>query len=93
MNSNGKRLEYFLKDVELRVDNLVNALDTKTLLLMEQACVTLEAKTIADEMLITSIQVKAMVRDDLNMIRKNLTTIRSAIKLKKELNFEVFCLN
>lgn len=92
MNEKVKRMEHLFKKVELMGDDLINNFDTKTLLLMQQACVTLEAKTSMDKMLITSVHVKAMVMDDLVMIQKNLKTIKTAVKLK-ELNVESFCFN
>ena len=93
MNDKGKYLEYMFKDVELRVDKLINTFETKTLLMMQQACITLEAKTEADRMLVSSIEVKAIIMDDLRMIRKNIMTLKTAVKLKGELKFETFCLN
>lgn len=93
MEDKVKRLEHLFKKVELMGDELINTFETETLLMMQQACVTLEAKTKAEEMVITSVHVKAIVLDDLRMIQKNLETIKKSVKLKSELRFETFCLN
>jgi hypothetical protein len=93
MNEKAQRLEHLFKKVDLMVDDLMNTFDSETLLMMQQACVTLEAKTRADEMVITSVYVKALILDDLRMIQKNLDTIKTAVKFKSELKFEAFCLN
>ena len=93
MNDKAKKMEHLFKKVELRVDELINTFDTRTLLMMQQACVVLEAKTKADEMVITSVHVKAIVLDDLRMIQKNKDVIKTAVKLKDELKFEAFCFN
>lgn len=92
MNEKAQKLERMFKKVELKFDDLMNNFNGETLLMMQQACVTLEAKTVLDEMVITSVHVKAIVLDDLRMIRKNLKAIKNAVKLK-ELQFETMCLN
>lgn len=93
MNEKGQRLEYLFKKVELMGDDLINTFDTETLLMMQQACVTLEAKTSCEKMLVSSVQVKAHIMDDLVMIRKNIATLKTAVKLKSELKIETMCLN
>lgn len=93
MNEKAQRLEHMFKKVELMGDDLINTFETESLLMMQQACVTLEAKTEADKMLVSSVEVKALIMDDLVMIRKNIATLKTAVKLKDELKFETFCLN
>jgi hypothetical protein len=86
-----KMVEGF-KKLPFSVEGLVNQLDLEVLTFMEAACIGLEAKTKAEETVITSVYVKAIVLDDLRMIQRNLDTIRGAIKLK-ELQFGSMCLN
>lgn len=93
MNEKAKQLEYLFKNVELRVDDLINSFTVEVLLMMQEGCVTLEAKTEADRMLVSSAHVKALIMDDLRMIQKNHMTLKSAVKLKDEYKMETWCLN
>lgn len=85
-------LEHMFKKRDLTLESLVNTFNRETLLMLQQACVTLEAKTTAEKMVITSVHVKALIMDDLRMIQKNLSSIKNAVRLK-ELQIETMCLN
>lgn len=93
MNDKAKQLEVLYKTVELRVDDLINSWDVHALNLMLGSLIILEAKTKSEELIVTSVHVKAIIKDDLVMIRKNLETLKSAVKLKEEFKMDTWCLN
>lgn len=89
---NVQELERVFKKLELRFEDILNGFDLDTMQMMSKACVTLEAKTKLDELVVTSVEVRAMILDDIRMIQHNLKCINNAIKLK-ELRFDVISLN
>jgi hypothetical protein len=92
MKDTAQRMRAILTKQNLNADVLVNAFDLKTLKLMKDACWTLDGLLKIDKMFLTSVDVVAIVMDDLTQLDSNLEAIKTAIKLK-ELKFERFCFN
>lgn len=92
MKDTAQRMRAILTKQKLNADVLVNAFDLDTLKLMKDACWTLDGLLKTEKMLLTSVDVVAIVMDDLTQLDSNLEAIKTAIKLK-ELKFETFCFN
>lgn len=92
METNVQRMRRLLTKVELHADELHNTFDKEALLMWEKACESLAEMLKIEKDFIKSVQVKAIVMDDLNMVKKNLNTVKATIRLKEK-NLETFCLN
>lgn len=92
MKSNGQVIENILKNNTLKVDEVFNAFDNTLLLDLEKACIMLITKLGVEKMIVDSVEVKAIIKDDLNKVKNNLEVIRASqiLKAKKIGNF---CLN
>jgi len=92
MKDTAQRMRVILTKQKLKWDTLSNAFDLKTLKLMVNACSTLDGLLRTEKMLLTSVDVVAIVMDDLKQLDSNLVAIKQAIKLK-ELKIEPICFN
>lgn len=92
METNAQKMKMLLTKNVFSVDVLVNTFNLETLNLIQQASVSLEASLECERLLLSSVEVKAIVMDDIRTVQKNKAVVKSAMKLK-ELNFEDFCFN
>jgi hypothetical protein len=93
MNDSAQRMKIILTKDKLYPDELLNYIDTPTLLLMMDANRILIKKMALDEMLITTEAVKKIVKDDIDMAKLNMKVIESTIRLREHYRIESFCLN
>jgi len=89
MKDTAQRMRVILTKQKLKWDTLSNAFDLK---MMVNACSTLDGLLRTEKMLLTSVDVVAIVMDDLKQLDSNLVAIKQAIKLK-ELKIEPICFN
>jgi len=93
MNDSAQRMKIILTKDKLYPDELLNYINTPTLLLMMDANRILIKKMALDEMLITTEAVKKIVKDDIDMAKLNMKIIESTIRLREHYRIESFCLN
>jgi len=93
MNDSAQRMKIILTKDKLYPDELLNYINTPTLLLMMDANRILIKKMALDEMLITTEAVKKIVKDDIDMAKLNMKVIESTIRLREHYRIESFCLN
>jgi len=92
MTETGQQMRNLLTKFELKPDELFNEFDLFTLEMMVNGCDMLDGMLRCELQILTSVYVKAIVKDDLVMLAENLRIIEGIIKLK-ELQFENFCMN
>jgi len=92
MDNKARKIQAILTKVELQGDEIASMFNTEVILLWQQACVSLIAKLKADEMLLSTVEVIAVVKDDIRMVEKNLKTLKGVEKLVR-LELNQFCLN
>ena len=92
MKDKGEEFRELLTKFKLRADELHNEFDVETLGLMGNASVKLINVLECEKLLLTSVDVKAMIMDDISTVYYNLGVITSAIKFKN-LKLEDFCMN
>lgn len=92
MTEKALKMRGFLTKVELTIDGTYNQFDKETLEKMVEACDSLENILRCELMVLTSVFVISVAKDDLNRLTTNKQTIQSAMKLK-DLYLEPFCFN
>lgn len=92
MNKDALELRELLTKHILYVEKIYNTFDEETLKQMGDACVSLFKVLSTEIEIVKSVQMKAMVLDDMYKLRNNFRTIATAIKMKR-LEFKDFCLN
>jgi len=81
-----------LINTNLKVDRLSNAFNVKALKMVQHTAIHLEVMLQRDRYVVDSIEVVALIVDDIKTVQANLKVIKSAINIK-ELKFEEFCFN
>lgn len=93
LSDNAQIIKTILTKSKLYPDDLLNNLDTRSLMLMKEASRVLIKKMTLDEMLITTEAVKKIIKDDIEMTKLNMKVIESAIRLREHYCINSFCLN
>ena len=94
LNDSAQRMKILLTRGELSVDKLLNSFEIPTLILMLEANKLLIKKMIIEDvMLITTEDVKKIVRDDIKMAKANMKVMESTIRLREHYRIEFLYLN
>ena len=93
LDNSGQRMKILLTKGKLSLDKLLNSFEIPTLILMLEANKLLIKKMKFEEMLITTEDVKKIVRDDIKMAKVNREVLASTIRLKKYFHIEFLYLN
>jgi hypothetical protein len=92
MKETAQRMRVILTKQKLTSETLHNAFGLETLKMMVNACNVLDGLLRTEKTLLTSVDVVAIVMDDLKQLDSNLDAIKWTIKLK-ELKLDPICLN
>jgi hypothetical protein len=90
--TNADKMQRILTKHQLTIEELEVIYNHEIIALWQTACLHLIGKLKLDEMLLTSVSVKAMVKDDIIMVEKNLKALKG-LETLMDLKLNEFCLN